>query len=234
MKNTLKFTILILGISLFVGLLTTSCNGEEKKKKKHITENVPSDILPDAIRNDVSELINIYSGDTPPDLDDKDFVSSPHVMVYNSSSNNPDSLVTHGDRYIAFRFSESNGYVYYSKQWDEALQKDIYENVANISVTGSGNNFTYYYVTTGYPDGLFAKQSTIMSGTLTDFGIKDFHVAVILLETSGNPNLELVNSYKVIRDNDGFSEFEDWLNSKSNVNTSEDITDEDIFRLFRK
>lgn len=234
MEKLSKSVIGILIISLLIGIFATSCKKKKEYKNDYITESIPSSVLPDAIRENVAELIPIYFGTTPPDLTNKDFVSSPHVMFYNSNSSNPDSVVYHSDRYIAFRYSESNGLTYYSRQWDDVEQTDIYENVANINVTGSNNNFSYYYLTIGYPNGLYAEQSTIISGTLGDDGVYNFHVAVILLETSGNPNLEPVNSYRVLKDEDGFSQFENWLNSKSDVKPSQDISDETIFKLFRK
>ena len=63
---------------------------------------------------------------------------------------------------------------------------------------------------------MYAKQSVIFSGTwdVANNAINDFKVVVILLETSGNPNLAPVNTYRVMGDGDGVSEYNSWMDSK--------------------
>ena len=83
---------------------------------------------------------------------------------------------------------------------------------------------------------MYALQSTIFSGKWNESygGLKDFQVAVVLLETSGNPNLDPKNSYRVLGDYDGLAKDTAWLGKRVAPTESITITDEDAFRLFRK
>ena len=102
-------------------------------------------------------------------------------------------------------------------------------------VIGEGENFTCYYITEGYPDGLYAKQSTIFSGNWNETlgGLGDFKVAVILLETSGNPNLAPKNSFRILGDGDGLAENDPWLFGKGGDFGTREMSDEAAFRMFR-
>ena len=84
-----------------------------------------------------------------------------------------------------------------------------------MKITGSDDNFTCYYVVDGYVQGFYAQQSFIFSGKKTPQGLENFHVAVILLETSGHPNMYPNNSYRVLKDYDGLAETNYWLSGKS-------------------
>ena len=83
---------------------------------------------------------------------------------------------------------------------------------------------------------MYAKQSTIFSGSWNASygGLKDFQVAVILLETSGNPNLAPKGSIRVLGDGDGLAKDTAWIGSKR-VALEDDIqvSAEDAFSMFR-
>ena len=63
-------------------------------------------------------------------------------------------------------------------------------------------------------------------------GIQNFQVAVILLETSGNPNLAPVNSFRVLCDGDSLARDTIWLDIKASINNI-NVSKEDAFNLFR-
>ena len=175
----------------------------------------------------VTAHINIYIGENPPAIYGQ-FLSHPHILIHSTFSQ--DTIGSqYSDRYIAF---ERNGdkVNFYGKQGDyEEVYRDLY-------VIGEGENFTCYYITEGYPNGLYAKQSTIFSGNWTESlgGLGDFQVAVLLLETSGNPNLEPVNTYRILGDGDGLAEDEAWLYKRALISDEVTVSAEDAFRMFRK
>lgn len=174
----------------------------------------------------VTAHINIYIGENPPAIYGQ-FLSHPHILIHSTFSQ--DTIGSqYSDRYIAF---ERNGdkVNFYGKQGDyEEVYRDLY-------VIGEGENFTCYYITEGYPDGLYAKQSTIFSGNWNETlgGLGDFKVAVILLETSGNPNLAPKNSFRILGDGDGLAENDPWLFGKGGDFGTREMSDEAAFRMFR-
>ena len=190
---------------------------------------IPSSIIPEALYNEITSYFNVCSGENPPRIKGE-FVSRPHVLIHSTMDEMPGTV--YNDRYFALY--EYNGLVdYFGKQWDDALGDYNYESY-NLYIIGSGDMFTCYFITEGYPSGMYAKQSTIMSGRwdASYGGVRDFQMAVILLETSGNPNLAPVNSYRIIGDGDGLSENNPWLGGKEMFG-NKNVSDDDLFRLFK-
>ncbi len=192
---------------------------------------IPSSVLPNELYNTVTSHFAVYSGENPPNINGQ-FVSSPHVLIHSNCAS--DTLGVFNDRYIAFLMN--NGYLdFYGKQWDDDYEAYYEEAYRKLYVVGTGDKFTCYYLTEGYPNGMYAKQSTIFSGKWNESygGIRDFQVAVILLETSGNPNLLPANSFRIIGDGDGLARDTAWLGTKF---TTDDIQiyNDDAFSMFRK
>lgn len=192
---------------------------------------LPSKVLPDTLANVVGEYLTVYEGTTPP-LFDGQFVSHPHVLLY---STNPDDTpgTEYNDRYLAF-FKNGSLIDFYGKQWDDQNDKYYEEVYRGLYIIGTGEGFCTYYYTEGYPDGMYAKQSTIFSGRWNDTlgGLGDFQVAVILLETSNNPHLPAPGTYRVLGDGDGLSQDTTWI-AKSLFDNNITVTDEDAFSMFR-
>lgn len=231
--------------ALVLALMVVSC-----KKKQDTTEEptptpsghewsptpeaggiLPTEVLPAALGDTVAYYFTIYSGENPPAVYGQ-FVSSPHKLLFSTVAN--DTVEFYNDRYIAF-FRDGEFIDFYGKQLDDDTGTDYEETKRGLYVIGTGENFTCYYLTDGYPNGMYAKQSTIFSGKWNDSygGLKDFQVAVILLETSGNPNLDPKGSFRVLGDGDGLAETDEWLPRKR-ANSDVKVTDEDLFRMFRK
>lgn len=177
-----------------------------------VNGEIPSSVLPDELANEISQYMNIYQGEYAPVFDGL-FVASPYILFYSTIGEQINTV--YNDRYIAF-FRHGDRVDFFGKQWDDSYNAYYEEAYRNLYIIGSGNNFTIYFITEGYPNGMYAKQSTIFSGTwdAANNAINDFKVVVILLETSGNPNLAPVNTYRVIGDGDGVSEYNPWMDSK--------------------
>lgn len=192
---------------------------------------VPTSVLPTSLDSIVTQYITIYSGDNPPRFSGQ-FVSSPHVLIHSTIAN--DTVAVYNDRYIAF-YQNQDLIDFYGQQWDD--EKHAYYNEAyrKLYVLGTGEAFTCYYITEGYPNGMYAKQSTIFSGKWNENygGLKDFQVAVILLETSGNPDLPPARSFRVLGDGDGLAQDTTWIRGKSAVFPEVSVSAEDAFSMFR-
>ena len=82
---------------------------------------------------------------------------------------------------------------------------------------------------------MYAKFSTIFSGkwNASYNGLKDFQVAVIMLETSDNPHLAPVGSFRVLGDGDGLAQDTAWISGSKGAFFNESVTDYDPFSIFR-
>lgn len=201
------------------------------KDNDNTVDIIPNYVIPEEIYNDVEEYFDIYFGNNVPDIDGQ-YISSPHALVYQSDSGNPDSVIFYSDRYVGFMRSGSQ-MNFYAKQYDPEQGKDIEEIYYNVKISGDNDCFTCYYVVDGYPNGYYAQQSFLFSGKKTELGIEDFRTAVILLETSGHPYLPPKNTFRVLKDNDGIAYSENWL-SKSPAPKRNQNNDVDLFKMWMK
>lgn len=200
------------------------------KDNDNTVNTIPDYVIPEEIYSDVEKYFPIYYGANIPDIDGQ-YVSSPHVLVYQSDSDTPDSLIFYSDRYVGFMYSNQQ-MNFYGKQYDPAEGKDIEEIHYNVKVSGDNDCFTCYYVVDGYPNGYYAQQSFLFSGKKTDEGLMDFHTAVILLETSGHPNLPPKNTFRVLKDYDGMAYKNEWLRGSHAPKRKSDNTD--LFKMWMK
>ena len=180
-----------------------------KKDENNLVHVVPNYVIPEEIYDEVVSYFPVYSGITPPDMEGE-YVSSPHCLLYQSDMPNNDSVQFFSDLYMGFIYNNKQ-MNYYSKQYN--VETNDYEENVNygMKITGENDNFTCYYVVEDYVNGYYAQQSFIFSGKKTDEGLENFHTAVVLLETSGHPNLPPKNTFRVLKDNDGLAEENDWL-----------------------
>lgn len=212
--------------ALLFGLSTaiTSCKKDPKPTPTHepdpiitIVDSIPASILPREIYGEVSSRISIYQGDTPADISGQ-YLSQPHALLYASYDpeyDPDDSTVFYSDRYVAFTFSEATGMDFYGKQWDTDNDRWVEEHVSKMKITGEGDNFCCFYVIEGQPHGFYLKQSTIFSGTLTSEGLKNFRVAVIMVENDGDNDFPEKNSFRILGDFDGMAENNNWMGKKA-------------------
>ena len=192
---------------------------------------LPTSVMPLSLVDSVSEYFTIYQGTNPPTFEGQ-FVSSPHELLHSTNPN--DTVTLFNDRYVAF-FVNGDKVDFYGKQWDDEYDAYYEEAKRDLYLVGTGEGFCCYYLTEAYPNGMYAKQSTVFSGKWNPAygGLKDFQVAVILLETSGNPNLAPAGSYRVLGDGDGMARDTTWFSGKDASFGTVTMSDEDAFRMFR-
>lgn len=203
----------------------------DKSDENNLVHKIPNYVLPNEIYDEVTELLPLYEGLTPPNMTGE-YVSSPHILFYESYAENPDSIQYYSDRYVGFIY-DSKQMNFHAKQYDPEEDKYIEEIQYGVKITGENDNFTCYYVVDGYPGGYYAQQAFIFSGKKTNDGIEDFHTAVVLLETSGHPDMPAKNSYRILKDEDGLAENNNWM-SKKNAYQTKRLQDEDLFKMWMK
>lgn len=188
------------------------------RDENNLVHKLPDYVLPDEIYDEVTAYLPVYFGVNPPDMSGE-YVSSPHVLIYESYGEKPDSLQFYSDRYLGFLYANKQ-MNFYGRQYDSIQKQYIEEIQYGVKLTGDNDYFTCYYVMDGYVQGYYAQQSFIFSGKKTDEGLEDFHVGVILLENSGNPDMFAKHSYRVLKDYDGLAKEDYWLAGKSGNGTA--------------
>jgi len=188
---------------------------KEKPKAKKVVSTtpkprggvVPLSVIPADIRDEFKASMPIFSGTTPPDISGQ-YVANPYILTSSSlSSDIPGTK--YGDRFIAFIDNYNGNLSYRGKQSNSSGSSD---NVV-VEIVGSDNSFTAYFVSTGESGGIFIKTSVVISGTITTYGISNFHYGFIMLEKGYDPNNELVevNTYRTFKDADGLAVRYEWL-----------------------
>ncbi len=171
------------------------------------TGGVPSSVIPNEIRNKFEQSMPLHTGTTPPDISGQYMVNN-FTLV--GSSLNYDEIGGGGyaDMYVAFIKGAKGKLSYRERQGSSESGSDD----VTVEIVGSNNNFTAYFITTGVSSGISTKRSTVISGTLTNSGIRNFHYAFIMLEKGSDPSHQLVevNTYRIFKDGDGSAEKYTW------------------------
>lgn len=161
----------------------------------------------DDILNELKNYMPIYTGSTPPNLDDKTIDMSPLTVCYDS-----DGETSVGASGIVFSFG------HWLSQGNATLDVKHYPYVGGKSfavsehtyqIQGSGQNFTLGYVLSWEIEGseYIPEQkhsmSTVISGTLTSKGFENLYMATISSEQVNNQEPE--RSITILKDTDGLS-----------------------------
>ena len=158
------------------------------------------EVIPEEMQDILSPYITIHKGDDPPVIDGA-YLVSPTVTVFCSDHAFPPGFV-HPDMLGHF-FSQNNQILGF--EYSDGTASGITTGFAMIE--GSGNDFTMYFTSEGVTDGVWSKQTGIITGTMTPEGIKDLMYAYFMVEKN-DPYGRLmdVNEFRVFRDGDGMAE----------------------------
>lgn len=171
---------------------------------QRITQQIPQEYL-----EKMSAHMPIYSGNTPPAIEGT-YVLSPLVLYYSSDGQSLNNLA---DQFIRMTDQDtSKNTVMY-----EDKQASNYKEKTEMVVLGKDNNFTIFAVVPGYLGSVTYKLATIVSGTMTDAGIKDCHIALLMVEKNDPDNQVMkVGTYRIFKDEDGLATPTSW-SSRSTV-----------------
>lgn len=177
-------------------------DGEETLVLPKVVYATPIDeVIPTTIQSKIETYMPIYKGSNPPNIEGT-FLVSTMVLVYTS-----DGEYSVGDAFSdeTLTFSNQNGatnLLTYSMK-----QASSVGSSSDVSVSGSGNNFSAYFVTTGTTDNISFKTATVITGNITTSGIENYQEAFVLLEKGSDPDNKLmaVDTYRVFKDNDGLA-----------------------------
>lgn len=171
---------------------------------------VPDAVIPPEVRNQFQQYMPIYEGITPPVIEGQ-YLAKPLTLVYTSDYQfNPGDVFS--PQYFAYENQAASGMATYREQQGGGLAA-----ASEVYIVGEGDCFTAYFVTNTtmyYEDGTvsaFSKESNIVSGRITEYGIEDYRYAFIMLEKYDPDHILMdVNEYRVFNDGDGLAARYNW------------------------
>ena len=225
MKKFKMITIFALVVSAFV---LTGCYKEEDSRG--LTRDI-REFMPENILKTVEDLgMPIYGGNTPPDITGT-FFMSPSILKASNFDRPTD---------IGSRFTDAT--IIYSDQDNKDLTVKVFQdnlrdgsdggNGTGGFIVGKDKNFTVFVKLVDVDKhGHKATAAMLYSGTMSDSGIKDFHISVVMVDNGGNPDGDLIDNghCRLIYDSDGFSE--KVTSSKSSAQS--EIPSETIFPILK-
>ena len=205
-------TFLNIALALTLTAVVVSCSEPEEVNPEIGFSQQIKNFVPDSTIQTLRDMgLTIHEGTQPPNIEGI-FQASPYVML---ESNVPYETYEIGSRFIDYRyqFREQN-------MQDLSISLDtkgISHHTGNVisESTGKGaflagydQDFTAFIMLEGYSihgrDTSFTKSLEVISGEMTSAGIKDFQMALVLLDDFGDPHERLipVNTGRVFYDED--------------------------------
>ena len=161
------------------------------------------DMIPDEIMEKLEESgMAIYSGNSPPNLEGTYFFSPP-VLVH-SSMDSDDLGHIFNDYYYSF-FNQNN-----NDLTIEVMEKAFASSSVGTGtggyIVGENGYFTIFVEIYEKESNAWSKVAEVISGELTNNGIKNFQLSLIMLDKSDTGNYIDVGEGRLVKDGDGFSE----------------------------
>lgn len=165
------------------------------------------DVVPEEIQDKISKHIPIYNGVNPPNIEGT-YLVEPFVTVFCEDENGyePGELIV--PSYI--RFSNQNTVL---NTLDFEEKTSLSEKLGTGAfICGSGANFTAFFNTEGYSEGVYNRTALVISGTKTSLGIEDLYYAFVMVEKGEDPDNNLMQEgyFRVFKDEDGLSVPTSW------------------------
>lgn len=165
-------------------------------------------VVPEHLRLKLERHMPIYDGNHPPKVEGV-FKIEPYECVYCE-----DGVYSPGYNYgtdiIRFsNYSEVDNTLDYGHYFQN---KDEFHSGPGAFISGNGNYFTAYFISEGATKGVTTKQASIISGEVTDNGLKNVYSALLMLEKGDDPNRYVMSEgyYRVYKDGNTLSEPCEW------------------------
>lgn len=189
--------------------------------------------VPPEILDEMKPYITIYSGNTPPNIENTYFID-PMVTVY--CQDEDEGGFKKGD-------IVSSMYIKFANQNNTAKtigyagrSGDQISDGKGAFISGSGNNFTIYLDTEGTSSGIYTKTALVISGTKTSTGIQGIRYAFVMVEKGDDPDSELMDEgvFRVFEDSDGMALLSTWPANINGLQKLPNISDHNSIFSKRK
>ncbi|QAA82274.1 hypothetical protein EI546_11330 [Aequorivita sp. H23M31] len=199
MKKSLSL-LMILSLVLFVSCSKDDDNkaGEFDGSQDSVAEFLGADLLETLL--DLGLIIN--TGNTPPNIAGE-FLMAP-VILQKSNVQGDYPGMSFPDYQMKF-MNQIGLNVDFSGFHTTGVQRDIGDG---SFISGSGKGFTVFLITETDISGYKADTAMVISGTMTEDGIKDVQFALFMKDNHGNPGGVFIDNQKgrIIIDGDGLCE----------------------------
>ena len=180
----------------------TLVGASEKKRIDHV--------IPPEYKEPMDPYITIYEGSNPPNIEGV-FVMSPSELFHDSTDDFNVGYVF-SDMYFRF-FNQDmiNNTLDYEEKQGRSVGKGT-----GCFISGEEDKFTVYFTideTYSYEKyTIYLKKALIISGILTNGGIKNLEYAFVVTDKSDDPDRKLINpgDFRVVKDGDGIAEYTSW------------------------
>ncbi len=202
MKRNLVLLLAVPMLLIFLFSCSEDNNPTSLVEDNGLTREI-NEMVPDSILEAIDTLgMPIYRGGNPPSVEGS-YLCTPFKLINSNRS---------GD-YIGQIYAD-----YYVKLYDQN-NKDLtismdYENGPEQGtgiggfIVGDNGNFSVFSRLTVVVYGDTAYILNLISGTLHNDGIKDFHLALVMLDNQGNPNGYYINNgdARIFKDDDNMAD----------------------------
>jgi len=175
--------------------------------------------VPPQVLDSMKPYIPIYSGNTPPDIENTYFID-PMIAVYcQDGGYAKGSVIT--STYIKFTNQDNK-----AKTIEYAEKEGSNTSTGKGAfISGSGNNFTVYLDTEGTSSGIYTKTALVISGTKTSTGIQGLRYAFVMVDKGDDPKNTLMDKgvFRVFEDSDGTALLVTWPSSIKELQKLPDI-----------
>lgn len=170
-------------------------------------------VIPEEYIDLIEDYIPIHKGTTPPNIEGTYFISPAVLLTDNLGT---PTGYKFADQYIMF----------YDQTYNNTISMQSTQKLGDLSVgsglfiSGSGENFTVYFNEyRTYDDGSYLTQASIISGSIKNGYLYDYHYAFIVLDDY-DPYERFMDSgdYRIIYDQDGYSEPTEWPLDTRSIN----------------
>ena len=200
-----KQYFLLMAMFLAVGLAFTACSSDDDDDDSVTTvDKRITQVIPDTLLKKVESYVTFYDGVTPPNVEGVYYLD-PQVLVKSNLTNDTPGK-TYNSQY--HRYSNQNS----SKRTIDMLYVSVsekeYQKGSGAFISGYDDKFTIYFNCTGKNGDVPFKQAIVVSGIVTDDGVKDLQWAFVMIEKGSDPKHTVVEpgTIRSFKDSDGFSE----------------------------
>lgn len=177
-----------------------------------------SESFPRTILNELRDIMPIYDGNNPPDIQGT-YKCSPLAIYYSNVEGDMEYYeqfnFTFADKYFSFYEQDRT-----TSKYKES-QTGVLSHTELVSVTGSENNFTAYFIidatTTEAGFTATSRQAMVVSGTKVSSGIENYKYALVML-AKNDPNeiLAPIGRTRAYKDGNELAANTSWLSKNSN------------------
>jgi len=206
-----KFILWLCLPFLILSCLTTGEDTIILPQAEEVSVGIEEEAIPLSLQQELEVYMPIHEGSNPPVIDGTYLISTMKAVYASDNYFKPGDLAY--DYKIRFTNPNTKDNTLSYSEMD--MVEDVYGSSDEVTIIGSGSDFTAYFVTSGKSSGISCKVATLISGTWTKSGIKNLYYAFVMLEKSYDPESSLmnVNEFRVFTDGDGLAVNSTWSKS---------------------